>query len=134
MILRELQHQKRVLSEPHHSPNGLHFPFLIIEAKGSAVGTNLVGAQNQAAVGAACALNILRNLKLTATACMPCTPMDEPEPRQIIFSVTAEGPVHELWVHYRIDEEYHMTLLRIWLTTFKKIYACFREGVGMGCV
>jgi hypothetical protein len=35
---------------------GLHFPFLIFEAKGNAA---LFGAQNQAAIGAACMLRIL---------------------------------------------------------------------------
>ena len=99
-ILWDLQDRNRVFSEPHQSGIGLHFPFLIIEAKGLAIGSNMVGAQNQAAVDAACALNILRHLKLTATAYMPCISIDQPKPRQIIFSVVIEGPIHELWVHY----------------------------------
>lgn len=129
-ILWDLQDKNRVFSEPHQSGIGLHFPFLIIEAKGLAIGSNMVGAQNQAAVDAACALNILRDLKLAATAYMPCTSMDQPEPRQIIFSVATEGPIHELWVHYQIEEAYHMTLLRIWRTTIAKDAREFVQALG----
>ncbi|KAK7177589.1 hypothetical protein PSPO01_16364 [Paraphaeosphaeria sporulosa] len=43
-------------TDPHAQTIGLHFPFLIFEAKGNA---GLFGAQNQAAVGAACMLRIL---------------------------------------------------------------------------
>ena len=119
-MLWDLQDNNRVLSEPHQSGIGLHFPFLIIEAKGLAIGSNMVGAQNQAAVDSACALNILRDLKLTATTHTPRVSTDQPRPRQILFSVVTEGPIHELWVHYQVDEAYHMTLLRIWRTTIAK--------------
>jgi len=129
-MLWDLQDRNRVLSEPHQSAIGLHFPFLVIEAKGLAVGANMVGAQNQAAVDAACALNILRDLKLTASANMSSTSVDQSEPRQILFSVATEGPIHELWVHYRIDEAYHMTLLRIWRTTIRKDAREFVQALG----
>ncbi|KAF2006573.1 hypothetical protein P154DRAFT_481360 [Amniculicola lignicola CBS 123094] len=129
-MLWDLQDRNRVLSEPHQSAIGLHFPFLVIEAKGLAIGSNMVRAQNQAAVDAACALNILRDLKLTASANMSCTSIDQPEPRQIIFSVATEGPIHELWVHYRINEAYHMTLLRIWRTTIRKDAKEFVQALG----
>ncbi|KAF2628856.1 hypothetical protein BU25DRAFT_420789 [Macroventuria anomochaeta] len=39
--------------------HGLHFPFLLVEAKGLATNGNMMGAENQAAVGGACAINIL---------------------------------------------------------------------------
>jgi hypothetical protein len=35
----------------------------------------------------------------------------------MLFSVTTEGPIHEIWVHYRDGEEYHMTCHRAWRTT-----------------
>ncbi|PGG99800.1 hypothetical protein AJ79_08422 [Helicocarpus griseus UAMH5409] len=78
----------------------------------------MVGAQNQAAVDGACALNILRDLKNTVNTYVPHAPVNRQ--RQIFFSVVTEGPIHELWVHYQIDEAYHMTLLRIWRTTIPK--------------
>lgn len=90
----------------------------------------MVGAQNQAAVDGACALNILRDLKLTAITYMSHVSKDQPRPRQILFSVVTEGPIHELWVHYQIDEAYHMTLLRIWRTTIAKEAREFVQALG----
>lgn len=72
------------------------------------------GAQNQAAVNSACALNILRGLKLAS--CMDES-RGQPMLGQVLFSVVTEGPIHKLWVHYQLDDAYHMTLLRIWRTT-----------------
>ena len=78
----------------------------------------MVGVQNQAAVDAACALRILGDL--AATAKLPSTSVDQPEAKHIVFSVATEGPIHEMWVHYRLDGAYHMTLLQIWRTTIAK--------------
>ncbi|KAF2733145.1 hypothetical protein EJ04DRAFT_544333 [Polyplosphaeria fusca] len=110
----------RVLSEPHQSGIGLHFPFLIMEVKGLATGSNMVRAQNQAAVGGACALGILRDLQFIAQGCITCATADQPRLRQMMFSVVTVGPIHEMWVHYKIEEEFYMTILRIWRTTFPK--------------
>lgn len=129
-ILWDLQDNNRVFSEPHQSAIGLHFPFLILEAKGLAIGSNMVGAQNQAAVDGACALNILRDLKLAAITSVHHASNDQSEPRQVFFSVVTEGPIHELWVHYQIDEAYHMTLLRIWRTTIAKEATEFVQALG----
>jgi hypothetical protein len=35
----------------------------------------------------------------------------------ILFSVTTEGPLHEIRVHYRVGEAYHMTCHRALRTT-----------------
>ena len=70
-------------------------------------------SQNQAAVAGACALKILRDLGLTAAR-------DQPGPKQMLFSVVTEGPTHELWVHYQVDQAYHSTLLRSWRTTIAR--------------
>ncbi|KAH7122732.1 hypothetical protein B0J11DRAFT_507692 [Dendryphion nanum] len=109
----DLQDNNHVFSEPHQSGIGLHFPFLILEAKDLVVGSNMVVAQNQAAADGACALNILRDLKLATTTSMHHTFREQAKPRQILFSIVTEGPMHELWVHYQVDDAYHMTLLRI---------------------
>jgi hypothetical protein len=116
-----LQDSCYVQSEPHQAQIGLRFPFLVVEAKGGAAGGNMIGAQNQAAVDGACALNIFADLEsiVTQITSRPdfvlCTPADT-SPR-VLFSVTTEGPLHEIWVHYRVDEAYYMTCYRAWRTT-----------------
>jgi hypothetical protein len=88
-------------TDPHMSPMGLHFPFLIFEAKGNA---DLFGAQNQAAVGAACMLRILDRIRCG----------DD----MIVWSVTTEGPIHELWAHYRDEKEnYQSVHINLWRMT-----------------
>ncbi|KAH8724014.1 hypothetical protein GQ44DRAFT_740719 [Phaeosphaeriaceae sp. PMI808] len=102
------------VSDPHQVPLGLRFPFLIVEAKGLNTGSNLIRAQNQAAVAAASALNILSDLD----ALDPNSNVDaELTMPSIVFSLVTEGPTHELWVHYRTGNEYHMSCLESWRTT-----------------
>ncbi|KAH8724207.1 hypothetical protein GQ44DRAFT_709291 [Phaeosphaeriaceae sp. PMI808] len=129
-VLMLLQDDCRVLSEPHQAQIGLRFPFLVIESKGGAAAGNLIGAQNQAAVDGACALNILSDLQCVVTRIVsqsgyiqcnkgnPNTEQGEKDKTPaILFSVTTEGPIHEIWVHYRVGEAYHMTCHRAWRTT-----------------
>lgn len=129
-VLMLLQDNCCVLSEPHQAQIGLRFPFLVIESKGGAAGGNLIGAQNQAAVDGACALNILADLQCVVTRIMSqpdCVQYkqgnttteqrEEDEAPVVLFSVTTEGPLHEIWLHYRVDESYHMTCHRAWRTT-----------------
>ncbi|KAF1996763.1 hypothetical protein P154DRAFT_442534 [Amniculicola lignicola CBS 123094] len=129
-VLMMLQDDCRVLSEPHQAQIGLRFPFLVIESKGGAAGGNMIGAQNQAAVGGACALNILGDLQCVVKRITshpgyvqrnqetPTREQGEEENAPVIlFSVTTEGPLHEIWVHYRVGEAYHMTCHRAWRTT-----------------
>jgi hypothetical protein len=87
-------------TDPHAQTMGLHFPFLIFEAKGNA---GLFGAQNQAAVGAACMLRILGLVR--------CGDM-------VVWSTTTEGPIHELWIHYRDAEgKYQSVNVGVWRVT-----------------
>jgi hypothetical protein len=93
----------------------------------------MIGAQNQAAVGGACALNVLRDLERMArrTDVPPSSTPEDGEPtatpapiptskRDLVFSVTTEGPIHELWVHFIDNETYHVTSLRTWRTSRPK--------------
>jgi frataxin-like iron-binding protein CyaY len=125
-----LQDDCRVLSEPHQAQIGLRFPFLVIESKGGAAGGNLIVAQNQAAVDGACALNILADLERVAAQIksqldycqsnqedLMGRPGGEDKASMIVFSVTTEGPLHEIWVHFRVGDAYHMTCHRAWRTT-----------------
>ncbi|KAK7178185.1 transposase [Paraphaeosphaeria sporulosa] len=89
-----------ISTDPHEQTIGLHFPFLIFEAKGNA---GLFGAQNQAAVGAACMLRILHLVY--------CHDL-------VVWSVTTEGPIHELWVHHRDTEgKYQSVYVGVWRMT-----------------
>jgi hypothetical protein len=111
-LLAELQDTGRLLSEPHAVQLGLHFPFLLVEAKGLTTSGNIIGAENQAAVGGACALRILYSLASLGSEVI--------EPPPIIFSISTEGPIHELSIHYCIEGDYHMTVHRTWRTTLER--------------
>lgn len=129
-VLMLLQDECRVLSDPHQAQIGLRFPYFLVECKGGAAGGNLIGAQNQAAVDGACALNILGDLQwiVKEITSLPDyvqynqeyvtrNQRNQEESPPFLFSVTTEGPIHEIWVHYRVDEAYHMTCHRAWRTT-----------------
>jgi hypothetical protein len=61
-FLYDLQDTSTLISDPHLTPLGLRFPFLIVEAKAGATGGNLYQAQNQAAVGGSTAVQIFETL------------------------------------------------------------------------
>jgi hypothetical protein len=48
---------------PQLVQHGLHFPFPLVEAKGFATSSNMMSTENQAAVGEACAIDILKALQ-----------------------------------------------------------------------
>jgi hypothetical protein len=105
--VRLAKHQSlgSILSDPHTATMGLRFPFLIAEMKGLSFNGGLVAAQNQAAIGAACMLQILVDLENQVA---PPTTRTSPAAPRLCFSITTEGPVHELWVHFRLGEATHM--------------------------
>ncbi|KAH3938549.1 hypothetical protein HBH98_247030 [Parastagonospora nodorum] len=108
VLLGEWQDNGQLLSEPQLVQQGLHFPFLLVEAKGLATSGNMMGAENQAAVGGACAINILKALQRLE----PGFPL-----AHIVFSISTEGSLHQLFIHYHIDGKYHMTVHRAWKVT-----------------
>ncbi|EUC39578.1 hypothetical protein COCMIDRAFT_41912 [Bipolaris oryzae ATCC 44560] len=114
--VRLAKHQSfgSILSDPHTAAMGLRFPFLIAETKGLSLNGGLVAAQNQAAIGAACMLKILDDLE--SQAALP-TGSASPAESPLCFSITTEGPVHELWVHFKLGEATHMHNIRTWRTT-----------------
>jgi hypothetical protein len=117
--VRLAKHQSfgSILSDPHTAAMGLRFPFLIAETKGLSLNGGLVAAQNQAAIGAACMLKILDNLE--DQAALPMAPISTAATR-LCFSITTEGPVHELWVHFKLGEATHMQNIRVWRTTHQR--------------
>ncbi|PLB49729.1 hypothetical protein P170DRAFT_447332 [Aspergillus steynii IBT 23096] len=61
-LLNDLQETRDLISDPGVNPLSLRFPFFLVEAKSGATGSNLYQAQNQAAVGGASAIEILKGL------------------------------------------------------------------------
>ncbi|PWY73918.1 hypothetical protein BO83DRAFT_336834 [Aspergillus eucalypticola CBS 122712] len=130
-FLVDLQETSSLISDPHVTPLGLRFPFLVVEAKAAATGGNLYQAQNQAAVGGSAALQILKNLldlqdldeeDQEVTEDGPVVAQDLPNTKlRLAFSVTTEGPIHELWLHFQKprEEDFYMVCLGTWRTTLK---------------
>ncbi|KAJ5051180.1 hypothetical protein J3E72DRAFT_204632 [Bipolaris maydis] len=126
LLLTYHQAKKSILSEPHAAEMGIRFPFMIAETKGWSEKGTLMSAQNQAAVGGACMLKILKDLTDYAARGIGLHPKQESPPTTpeelfptlaICFSVVSEGPIHELWVHFEREDEFHMHNLNAWRTT-----------------
>ena len=95
----------------------LAFPFAVIEGKAYSTGKQIFEAENQAAVSAACALKIQIDLEslvsytkatdVYASGSIVETALEPegcPTP-PLFFSITTQGPIHELWVHWTIVED-----------------------------
>ncbi|KAE8153155.1 hypothetical protein BDV25DRAFT_169490 [Aspergillus avenaceus] len=122
-LLLNMQDTSTLISNPHVTPLGLRFPFLIVEAKAGATGGNLYQAQNQAAVGGSTALLILKSLSDLRDSQDSVEASNKSDPAiklNLAFSVTTEGPVHELWLHFRKpNEDLQMVCIGLWRTTSK---------------
>ncbi|KAB8278784.1 hypothetical protein BDV30DRAFT_100690 [Aspergillus minisclerotigenes] len=108
-LLLDIQDTSTLISDPHVTPLGLRFPFLIVEARAGTTEGNLYQAQNQAAVGGSTALLILKGLSglrdgqelseenhdkvEVSNESGQASPNIE---LNMVFSITTEGPVHEL--------------------------------------
>lgn len=125
-FLPDLQDTSTLISDPNILPSGLRFPFLMVEAKSSATGGNLYQAQNQAAVSGSSALQIFRNLsdlqdiqdsyRRNGPAGYDDSGLTD---LNLAFSITTEGPTHELWLHLRrfCDDEFYMVCMGSWRVT-----------------
>ncbi|KAH8726010.1 hypothetical protein GQ44DRAFT_771592 [Phaeosphaeriaceae sp. PMI808] len=97
-LLVDHQASGTILSDLHAADMGMRFPFLVFEAKGHSLAGSPVDAENQAAVSGACMLTIHQDLSSVAS-------QDSPEIR---FSIMTAGPSHQIWVHFRHEEGFHM--------------------------
>ena len=125
-FLLDLQDTSTLISDPNIIPSGLRFPFLLIETKSGATGGNLYQAQNQAAVSGSSAVQILRNLldlqeiqeshRRNSPAGYDDSELTE---LNLAFSITTEGPIHELWLYLRrsCDDEFYMVCMGSWRVT-----------------
>jgi len=138
-FLKDLQEEGILISDPGVTALSLRFPFFVVEAKSGATGGNLYQAQNQCSVSGASALKIfgsivelqLRNNSDASTdrserenqpesdVYTPCESNLNHAP--LVFSVTTEGPIHELWAHFLNNSErsFCMARLGIWCTSEK---------------
>ncbi|PYH30153.1 uncharacterized protein BO87DRAFT_429823 [Aspergillus neoniger CBS 115656] len=116
-LLNDLQEFRGLVSDPGVTPLYLRFPFCLVEAKSGATGGNLYQAQNQAAVGCASAIGMLKQLY---KACE--VPLETASGQLLTFSASTEGPVCELWAHFwdEADASYCMANIGIWRTTHKE--------------
>ena len=98
-----VQHESGGSPEPMLIPipatlaGDLAFPFTVIEGKAYSTGKQIFEAENQAAVSMACALNILHRLDRIANDEIIASTQ-----KRVLFSITTEGPIHELWAHWTI--------------------------------
>jgi hypothetical protein len=112
-----------ILSDPHTADMGIRFPFLIAETKGLSVNGNLVGAQNQAAISGASMLVILQDLRNQVEWNNSPVTDSEPTVREtpiFCFSIVTAGPTHEVCVHFKYQDAFHMHCVRSCRTTHRR--------------
>ena len=117
------QTSQTILSDPHAADMGLRFPFLIVEAKGLSLNGSLVSAQNQAAVSGAAMLAILRDLSDHADGCsakVPDSCATSQETPALCISIVTMGPIHDLNVHFMINEKHFMCPFQTYRTTLRR--------------
>ncbi|OAL34888.1 hypothetical protein AYO20_05849 [Fonsecaea nubica] len=85
----------------------LAFPFAVVEGKAYSTGKQIFEAENQAAVSGACALKIqhdLDSLVNSGTMRSGALPKSSNTHPPLFFSITTQGPIHELWYHWTVYE------------------------------
>jgi len=107
------QTSQTILSDPHAADMGLRFPFLVVEVIGLSLNRSLVSAQNQAAVSGAAMLAILRDLSDQAGATLQETPA-------LCISIVTISPIHDLDVHFIVNEKHFMGPFQTYRTTLRK--------------
>ena len=122
-LLRTLQQQQILCSDPAQQALPIRFPTMVIEGKSYATGKPVFEAQNQAAVSGSCMTNLQHKLAdLTERA----SPGSYQSKAPLAFSICTEGPHMELWAHYTTSQDgvrmYNMNIL-------KTCHASLQEGV-----
>jgi hypothetical protein len=113
-----------ILSDPHIADMALRFPFLVAETKGLSMNGNLVAAQNQAAISGASMLVILQDLnnqvKWNNSSASDSELSTPPQAPLLCFSIVTAGPTHEVYVHFKYQDVFHMHCLRSCRTTLRR--------------
>lgn len=113
-LLRVLQLQGKLYSDPTVDYLDVQFPIQVVEGKAYATGKTIFEAENQAVVSGACMVNLQQQLIDLYESIFPNA---EKSKTSFAFSVCTEGPVIKYWVNYSLVEEgfrmYYMNLLCI---------------------
>ena len=122
-LLRTLQQQQMLCSDPAQQALPIRFPPMVVEGKSYATGKPVFEAQNQAAVSGSCMTNLQHKLAdLTERASSGSYQSKAP----LAFSICTEGPHMELWAHYTTLQDgvrmYNMKIL-------KTCHASLQEGI-----
>ncbi|KAF1354406.1 hypothetical protein EJ07DRAFT_61670, partial [Lizonia empirigonia] len=112
-----------ILSDPHAADMSIRFFFLVTEVRDLSLNESLVSAQNRAATSGASMVTILQNLMYQTSRHANSAAESELSLRlddMICFSVVTAGPVHEFWVHFKVEGAYHTECLRSLRTTLER--------------
>lgn len=86
-----------LISIPATGALDLTFPFAVIEGKAYSTGKQIFEAEDQAAVSMACVHKILHRLDRIAKFGTTASTQE-----RVLFSITTQGPIHELWAHWTV--------------------------------
>ncbi|KIX96365.1 uncharacterized protein Z520_08143 [Fonsecaea multimorphosa CBS 102226] len=98
-----------LLSVPAPGALDLAFPFAVVEGTAYSTGNQIFAAENQAAISGVCALKIqldldsLVNGGAITSGALPTSSSSTHAP--LFFSITTQGPIHELWYHWTVYDE-----------------------------
>ena len=113
-MLKDLQDKKELFSSPTLPELHTRFPSIVVEGKSYATGKSMYEAENQAAGSGSCMLVMQGRLVELTERCSPET-HESKDP--IAFSITHEGPILLLWLHYITSLEnarfYNLHVLKI---------------------
>ena len=119
-LLKDLQYQGELMSSPTRPALHVRFPSLVVEGKSYATGKSMYEAENQAAGSGSSMLAMQGHLAELTERYSPGS-YENKEP--LAFSVTHEGPLMLLWVHYITSLEdarfYNMHVMGICHTTIQ---------------
>ncbi|EXJ82237.1 hypothetical protein A1O3_06050 [Capronia epimyces CBS 606.96] len=90
-----------LLFRPAERAFNLAFPFAVVEGKAYSTGKQIFEAENQAAVAGACGLKIQLGLDRLVNKGSGVESTQPP----LFFSITTQGPIHELWYHWTVEED-----------------------------
>lgn len=100
-LLKFLQREDKLCSDPTQNFLNVRFPILVIEGKAYATGKTVFEAENQAAVSGSCMINLQRQLSGLFKAVFPSSErIINPEGGKtpLAFSICTQGPIIEFWV------------------------------------
>ena len=122
-FIKELQEERKLLSSGMAALFNMRFPILIVEGKAYTTGANAFEAQNQAAVGGSCMVDLQQRFTdLLRSLWSGFQDSEIP----FAFSIVAWGPRLDFWVHYATSSSGVWTH---YMYTYQACHAYFIDGV-----